>query len=981
MAIQSVVTQGLQSGSVQDVVGDDSRRVHAVKTRALSFLGRAYHDASKGTGAQVFNRPLVIGDVTHIKSTCIREEYVGSTLDQILESDEIKMALPVEVCNVILKAEHKSGSKNEEREDSIVCVSMVKQQDACFLNAGIPLRADMSSDESGIGFVSTIFLYTGYCVRIKLSVVKSTVSSESRTGGELQFPISSIAHVGIELGKMKDKLKGKEIKAIETSVHGFGGYSPERVSVSKVEDLESALGRLAQHFSESLRRNESREMYIPLKDGIRHYSRLDEVARPPLMRGSEAVAPPTSTQQGPEDFSGLYKRMLEVFNSDPTKWGALGKMLQSTLQGRTKQEQLSLTAMFSAIKKTFMGIPDSSDPIPSGVLVLGASGVGKSLFLNYLLGARLERDMKGNLVSAEKGPGWPEVGSEGSCTRGYSQYESYIDTGGLFDTMGREFDICNAVAIHMAIRRIWKGQVILMVSGTALERRATEFLEMMKKLKSILPDTASWSSVRILFNPPCQSYRGTPLSAQEILEKIEKKMNTLEDEVQRELATTTSVSSFLTSLPGKPFVWVRNQLRTREAAHEAKIQELSQRMAQIEDTALLEKITDKLEQVELLSYVANKTIKILSVDVADENEEKRAMVIGDVQGYDGRLAPLAFRMNSFVPNGFNQFKVILDATAAYFNYLADQCNQLRVNMGDLDKTIANLNAVIASTQALSDDAVKNAAINNAEKSRLTGLIAARQEDQVNDTQELDRLMKELALLKGKDNDPIPLDPITPEPSPISSRSWFGWGRLAQSYTYTIAHTCALIDVKHSEATSRVDWNNNSFSGYYENEDRSSLREGKYSIKYTPCWWGVEEKIEVTPFVAGKDDVGLQNQKRAIEHKIGPDPATVSIDDAMQQGLRVRIARRDHEIEHLKRDLNGKNMDPEQLAVKLEQSKTALATCVEQKKALQAQLNHVEGELEPYRGFCNLLVQIVKGSRWEKDATLSAFCKHFTTPRL
>lgn len=261
------------------------------------------------------------------------------------------------------------------------------------------------------------------------------------------------------------------------------------------------------------------------------------------------------------------------------------------------------------------------------------------------------------------------------------------------------------------------------------------------------------------------------------------------------------------------------------------------------------------------------------------------------------------------------------------------------------------------------------------------MIAAQEEDQVNDTQELDRLMKELALLKGKDNEPIPLDPITPEPSPVSSRSWFGWGRLAQSYTYTIAHPCALIDVKHSEATSRVDWANINFSGSYEDENRTRLKEGKYSIKYIPCWWGMEENIEVTPFVAGKDDVGLQNQKRAIEQKIGPDPATVPIDDATQQGLRIRIDRRKLAIERLRQDLNRKSMDPEQLMVKLQQSKTALTAHVEQKKALQAQLNHVEGDLEPYRSFCKLLVQIMRGSRWEGDSTFSAFCRHFGTPRL
>ncbi len=139
-------------------------------------------------------------------------------------------------------------------------------------------------------------------------------------------------------------------------------------------------------------------------------------------------------------------------------------------------------------------------------------------------------------------------------------------------------------------------------------------------------------------------------------------------------------------------------------------------------------------------------------------------------------------------------------------------------------------------------------------------------------QRLESLYEKLRILNEKDHEDKAIDLITPEPNPIQSRTWYAQGNLATKYSFSINHTTPITKVIKSSVTSRIDFLGMVFSGEYSEEFKDNMNLGNYSVKYTPCWWGMVEKILVQPFVASKDHSDTLNEKKESIWKLGFTPA-------------------------------------------------------------------------------------------------------------
>lgn len=241
-----------------------------------------------------------------------------------------------------------------------------------------------------------------------------------------------------------------------------------------------------------------------------------------------------SRQSQRPNFNTLAKEMNKIFSCE------YQRTLTQTLG------TLSMVDMLSAINEIFSIAEDvvnvRQSVLPGYSMVMGETGLGKSLFIGYAIGMGIRRGNPPNehtFVYDNDQIIGPEIGHGASKTKGCKPFKHYIDTAGFSDSAGLEAEICNAAAVHMIAKSYPVKRLIVMLSLGVFDGRAQGFFALINRLKRIFRnpiDDSIWSSIFFVINNKeiiIDPATGKPIAKSFVSRKIKGAIATLEDELRR----------------------------------------------------------------------------------------------------------------------------------------------------------------------------------------------------------------------------------------------------------------------------------------------------------------------------------------------------------------------------------------------------------------------------------------------------------------
>ena len=640
-------------------VQSEEENIVAAKTFAKVFLGHGYNQLADKKKNKLLEQTLEQVALNKIDIREAKSESIAFCAANCEEASnefqrKMKFKLGLKIPEILLSSNYQNqGSSHNISKTIVYAATHIDYMKCCFNEIPARKNIPLSDQRLGDGFVSSGWVYTGFRIYFEITFKERGTGSNSNFGVEANAGYGP-ATIGFSFDTINSELKNKKITCISMRAKGFGSYSIPFVKLkNKVGSIEKAVKEIKADYDSRMHTIRIRKFSIN-EDCLREYRYAPEARLVPTSLAIPMLRHTTTTPIGiniqPVNFYELAKTITGEFSNENSVMVTL--------------KNLSIGKMFSLIDTIFSNLITPRDRINAEVvgytLVAGCSGKGKSILIGYQLGAEYEKryhQAKHEWVLDYPAIGafgnYPSIGHTVSETKGFAVYQQYVDTAGLFDTGGREKDICNSMAITSCIQNNPPKRLIFVLSPADFrDNRSRGLFEIIDRLKHILIDPTKpkiFSSILFIvnnkFNPT-----GDYLDVEKILGWIQGSIQILAEERDKDLLTH---EGYFRGTVRRAKSWALGDEDIRE-----KINRLAEK-----DPRLANRVLELQNSIEILEKFSKENIMLANFD----DDRTRQMILAWEKQNAG-LSPDCFRMENLM-DGYTEFTTLLHATASYFNQL------------------------------------------------------------------------------------------------------------------------------------------------------------------------------------------------------------------------------------------------------------------------------------------------------------------------
>lgn len=800
----------------------------------------------------------------------------------------------------------------------------------------------------GDSFINSGSIYAGYLILFDITYEKHSEKKENITsgGGGLNI-FQNLFGISLNVGQEKELSKGRKITHITHQARCLGDYSIPLKFSNNYEHMIEDLGKIKNDFLAKLPNFKHLHYDIDPDSNLTGYDVFPELPLPILLpKLSPAGEDKSFSFSSKKALQNLLKSNIEYFSS------LAQKLLNYKEAEKVVTEHigdLQLTIMLQKIGQIFPHIfsEEMNAPRPEGyTIVVGDTGAGKSLLIGYLLGAKVKTEKKDkesdevHFIYENNDEVLPRVSGGGSETLGCKTYERYIDTAGLDSTARKEEDICNAAAIHLVTKVCKPKRLILVIQPSdIIEKRNTALFKKVNLLQRIIKNFQNnFSAILFVVNdintPPVYS----EATANKLIVKFDNAITTLKKEQEKLLPNNTWTGMFAQYNP-------YNYFKSKESQEELQ-QQIKEK---IKDPGLLKRCLEFQEEINILTKI--KEGNLLVTDLLKDNTREKIKAweeeqIKAAKGESKKPASDFIDMENYVQGAWKDFKNVLLVVSDYFLHLQKQKKSYHSSIEEIDLMVKELNDNIQKLQS-SDESSRQEIIK--QKNELIEKYCRQLPKEIKKLEsKKETLENEITALKN-DETPIFHSSLVPlrngKPTAITPRSFFAFESIAWTYSFEFGNKeISLVKAEQSKSP-----------GKFFVPDDTQLKQGKYSVKYLPKWYGCEEdsNASVKLFIAKKDTLvtknSISNKEKEIKDEKNPE-------NGLKGKIEAKKAERERILKEIK-ELNIKLVSSSSTGPLLEYYRIVLNGYLKQKNQKEAELQQIESEFKEHENFCFLLLKI------------------------
>jgi len=803
-------SKGIQETDFQARVKQENSAMIAA---AKEILGRGY-DRQNGTTSSFRAFKIDDLDETAFGVSDFKEGY-----NAVLEASEKKAS---ETYNNALKAGGKvsiSDTAGFDVQGSRETSNLKKDQANtlyCAVNYLTQAKCELKDQpqnliaRQGDSYVKSIRVYAGYKFVLEISTDQGEEQDSKKTSLSGGAFFSKLG-LNINWNNSSANLKNRTVKSIairDLEAHG-GKISENYVTFDDIESLEEELNRLKVLFQNSVKRYNTCPI-DPTEDTVT-YNHLD---CDNILRNTRSQSLPVSTKD-PIFFKDLADNLL-------VKCPSLSQYFTSPVCRRDLNLQNTLNALFKIFPDILSSL-QGQEKCANMLMVLGSTGVGKTTLIGHLLGHKMMRTVyhfttggSKNVVDyAEKSAEKPPIGHLLSKTKGATLYikdgNGYIDTAGLYDTSGKETDLCNARAVQLVGATYHPNRILIVLNPDEITaRRGQLFKEIFERLTKIVPDCTNpdiFNNILFYINPKVDFDKQVVMTV----------LNELKAQCIEELQ----------EILGGEGVWgtVTNWW-TKKDERERLLERI--KALGIRDPTTAADAAEKLEQYDQLSLFHED--KFVFGDF--ENEAGKRAIQTWLES-SGGLTQGQIHLEHLFPYSESIFQELLFYISHYFN---EQFQDFKLKVNEIASMKESVDKVNQKEIAPLKKQIKK--------------LKEEKEQKESEIVELSEATEDLALTHLE-----PAPPIRPRPL------WRFFDTWAQTSKFKFQNSNTPI--------SRVDQVRKDVPGEYINEKDDDLESGEYEVEFRPAWYNKMEdrRAAVTLFTEKKDHPHTKMLVQAAQNRI------------------------------------------------------------------------------------------------------------------
>lgn len=860
-------------------------------------------------------------------------------------------------------------STTESHANDVVCSFLCIQRARCSFGKVPKLAPGRTIIDPDIGdsFVRAGILYVGYYINIILHTVNNVQGDVEELKSQAGATCTTLAKVAVHRNETEAFLTNRRVIGVNVRLQEFGGYQ-SGINLSEITDLEQAVRALAQienHFRATVPTLDNWDIHIDPSAG--HLETYETFAPPtfvaPMISSCDVPSASASTVMTPYTSRDLAEEILNELS--PQDNDLLG--------------DINFQTMLDTLPETFPTLVNqiSNRAIQrKALLVLGKTGIGKSVMIGCLLGHKIITKWGSNggsmLDYQEERSGCPPVGHEGSTTKGCHLYidpqanVEYIDCAGTIDTSGREAEICNAMAIKALVKRVCPSKVILVCkSEDIIGERGTNFWDLINKLRRCLTnptDPKLWSSILFVVNDHTKKlnkWTGTPMSTTEVHKYIMSELKTIEstlkkdyEKLKKQISPRSSLITFINWLD-------RNFTVLDEVSEKDPPPEPVTTMTRVDEQAskMLSDLQSKLLPLRLL---LKHPEQLIIADILSEGAKLRADILASLStSQQTNILEGAFTPEHLYEEKIAQlnhkFNTTLVVIASYFTRLIQKKNDCTTDINEISAELeaikanirhyedekrqlcSNVEAFLGGNQPRIDELNAKLGIEDKEHPELSTVKYKQRYDLEQKLHTLENLIKGLST----DESPIILPPIGPT-EPIAPRPFWSWNAKRYFFQY---HGVSYLEGSGLQIPKERVRN------YVHGSMQDTEHEHGYKEYYEPAWWGYAEDctVKLIMKIRSKDSPATHAKIREFETEL--------------TGVKGQLETLKASIDGLEAQKNGIVRGIIRNATL--QISSAISSLIERKKEIQIRLEQkkqkseeIKFKINSYRDFCNLFLSII-----------------------
>jgi len=675
----------------------------------------------------------------------------------------------------------KTGSSIKEEGEAVThCVAACLRVDHCRLRFLPRIRPSFDhvhlEKNKDMSVVTSGTVGIGYKIYIQIYTRAVKESTEGHKGLDAGASYQTMGALGLNYDQVKKTLSGHSItKIVISEARMIGDYSLpplegfSNVTIASHGDVLKILESIRGHFHKHYATCKGRHFIIDSSQ--------------PMTLDTFPLALPAEKKVYNQDPQNPKETNKDYFNE-------LSKDILDSLERRYKglvQEILGtnvelgkiLSATEKAFKELLEGDSMRANHYQSYVMILGRTGVGKSLLTGHLVGGTVHTvDDYGHLgLTSDSPQRLPLVGDLGSETKGFNLFGKYLDTAGIGDTDGEEADIANGAAIQLATNLYNPGQIILVIGPEEIPLdRGKRFREMMTKLQRVLYDATEPEMLHnILFVVNSKEY---PPKKNRILQQLQQLKITVLEEIKEELkgVVSISISDSLKKL-GHSF------FRSDDLTH---IYDQVEKVS-ADKPLIAQEVLRKLREIEMiLDIIAGGNIIITDFDNGQTKKDIEEWLEQRTSN-EKRIPHGMFNAFNLYRKGKEKFLITLQCSVIYFTHLRKRERMLADSMERMEKEITAKQTLIKKIQSdklTVEDKQQSIRTQTNNRGLLREKIQQFQSKKAETDKEIQHLQESTKLIKMPSFEPA---------NPIQMRKW--WQAIPTPYGFPLERSYPIKKVE------------------------------------------------------------------------------------------------------------------------------------------------------------------------------------------